>query len=90
MESAAAGSDYTANSSILTFPANTNTPRTFSVSVTGDTIVELDEEFVVNLTNAVNATIADNQGTGTIVNDDAAQLSINDATILKVTWVLQA
>ena len=38
----------------------------------GDTVVEANETFYVNLSSATNATIADNQGIGTIVNDDGA------------------
>ena len=41
-----------------------------TVTVRGDTLLESDETFLVNLSNAVNAAIADNQGTGTIQNDD--------------------
>jgi hypothetical protein len=38
--------------------------------VIGDTVVEGNESFFVNLTSATNATIADGQGIGTIVDDD--------------------
>ena len=38
--------------------------------VNGDTNVEPDETFFVNLSNATNATIADSKGEGTILNDD--------------------
>ena len=38
----------------------------------GDMTLEADEFFFVNLSGAVNATIGDNQGKATIVNDDAA------------------
>jgi hypothetical protein len=41
------------------------------VQVVGDTAIEGNETFVVNLSNAANATIATPQGTGTIINDDA-------------------
>jgi hypothetical protein len=51
------------------------------VSVQGDTTIELTENFVVNLSSATNATIADNQGGGTIVNDDLPALSINNVTV---------
>lgn len=61
--------DYTATSGTLTFAAGTST-QTISVPVRGDTTVESNETFVVNLSNASNATISDSQGTGTIVNDD--------------------
>ena len=46
------------------------------------TLDELNETFVVNLSSAVNATISDNQGLGTITDDDdAPALSINDVII---------
>src|SRR5262249_4514297 len=44
--------------------------QTISVVVNGDTVVEANETFFVNLSGAVNATIADGQGIGTINNDD--------------------
>jgi hypothetical protein len=46
------------------------TSQTVSVLVTGDATTEANETFVVNLSGASNATIADNQGLGTITNDD--------------------
>ena len=69
---ATAGSDYTAGTGTLSFAAGT-TSKTITVAVTGDTAVEPNETFVVNLTNAVGATIADAQGVGTITNDDTAR-----------------
>lgn len=54
---------------IVTFlPGETS--KTVSVAVNGDFVVELNETFVVNLTLPINATVADSQGLGTIVNDD--------------------
>lgn len=67
--SASAGIDYTANSGTLTFPAN-STSQTISVAVNGDTIDEIDETFEVNLSNPSNATLADDQAVGTIIDDD--------------------
>ncbi|MEQ8959973.1 MAG: Calx-beta domain-containing protein, partial [Coleofasciculus sp. C2-GNP5-27] len=69
---ATAGSDYTAESGTLTFAAG-ETSKTISVAVTGDTTVESDETFNVNLSNASNATIGDGQGVGTILNNDLSQ-----------------
>ncbi len=46
------------------------TQKTVTVLVAGDTRVEGDESFSVHLSGAVNATIADGQGVGTVVNDD--------------------
>ncbi|MGH7495576.1 MAG: DUF7594 domain-containing protein, partial [bacterium] len=66
---ASAGSDYVANSNTLSLPTGTIT-QTVSVVVNGDAFGEVDETFFVNLSNPTNATLADNQGRGTIVNDD--------------------
>jgi hypothetical protein len=46
------------------------TSQNVTVAVTGDTIQENNETFTVTLSGATNATIADAQGVGTIVNDD--------------------
>ena len=43
-----------------------------AVSVKGDTTVEPNETFVVNLSNLTNVGAGDVQGQGTIVNDDTA------------------
>ena len=62
--------DYTAKSGTLTF-APGDTTKTLSIAVKGDTLVEPDETFVVNLSGATGgATLGDAQGKGTIVNDD--------------------
>ena len=78
---AAAGSDYVAVSGPLTFTAGATT-RNVTVTVNGDTLDELDETFLVNLSNATNATISDSQGQCTITDDDAAPaLSVDDVTV---------
>ncbi|PSF36815.1 hypothetical protein C7H19_12675 [Aphanothece hegewaldii CCALA 016] len=66
---ATAGSDYTATLGSLTFATN-ETTKTINVPIIGDTTVEPNETFLVNLTNPTNATLADAQGLGTITNDD--------------------
>jgi uncharacterized repeat protein (TIGR01451 family) len=43
----------------------------FAVTVHGDTAVEPDETFQVNVTNVVGADLGDGQGAGTILNDDS-------------------
>ncbi|MBI2655542.1 hypothetical protein HYX06_03915 [Candidatus Woesearchaeota archaeon] len=68
---ATAGSDYTSTSGTLTFSPGDTTEQ-FNVSITGDTTVESNETFYVNLTSPTNATISDSQGVGTITNDDVA------------------
>lgn len=68
---ATAPGDYLANSGTLTFgPADATMQIT--VQVNGDTTVEPNETFTVQLSNPNGATIADNSGTGTITNDDVA------------------
>ncbi|MFB2977734.1 Calx-beta domain-containing protein [Microseira sp. BLCC-F43] len=69
-ESATAGQDYKQTSGILTF-APGQTTQTIAVPVIGDTLVEPDETFKVNLSNGTNATIAVASGVGTILNDDS-------------------
>jgi uncharacterized repeat protein (TIGR01451 family) len=74
---ASSNSDYQASSNTLTFGIG-ETTKQISVTINGDTLVEADETFLVNLTNATgDAGIGDNQGIGTIHNDDAANLVIS-------------
>ncbi|MBY0324701.1 MAG: cellulase family glycosylhydrolase [Reyranella sp.] len=68
---ATAGSDYSALTGTLTFAAG-ETTKTITVPITGDTAVEANETFTVNLANPSGATIADGAATGTIVNNDVA------------------
>jgi serralysin len=68
---ASSSSDYLAvASTILTF-APSETTKTVSVTINGDSTFEADETFFVNLSTASSATISDSQGLGTITNDDA-------------------
>jgi large repetitive protein len=66
---AAQPADYTNTSGTLTFTAG-QTTRTITVPVVGETAPEANETFFVNLSGATNATLSDNQGLGTITNDD--------------------
>lgn len=75
-------SDYVGASGTVTFaPGQTSQP--ISIQVVGDTTVEANENFFVNLSAPVNATLADSQGLGTIINDDAPSpsISISDVTV---------
>lgn len=64
--------------------ADGETSQTITVSVVGDTIIETDERFDVTLSNATGgATITDDVGLGTILNDDfppqgPAQVFVNE------------
>jgi uncharacterized delta-60 repeat protein len=65
-----ADSDYTGlSAATITFNPN-ETQKQVTVNAAGDTKIEPDETFFVNLSGASNATIADGQGQGTIQNDD--------------------
>ena len=79
-----ADSDYAAvAATVLTFNPG-QTSKTVTVLVTGDSSVEPNETFTVNLSGASGATIADATGQGTILNDDGAALpllSINDVSL---------
>src|SRR2546429_1782153 len=78
-----AGLDYIAESGTVTF-APGQTTRTISIVVNADTIDEPNETFFVNLSSPVNATIADNQGLGTIIdNDSAPSLAINSVAVIE-------
>jgi hypothetical protein len=75
---ATAGTDYVAASGTLTIPPGSTT-ATVTVSVNGDSADEADETFVVTLSGATGATIADAQGVGTIVDDDTTGTPTEDA-----------
>jgi hypothetical protein len=78
-----ANNDYVAiPDTVLTFNPGVSTMQV-NVTVNGDVTPEPNETFFVNLSTAVNATISDNQGQGTITNDDAAgpSMTISDARI---------
>ncbi|MDX6692429.1 MAG: trimeric autotransporter adhesin [Blastocatellia bacterium] len=77
---ATAGSDYQSTSGTLTFAPN-ETSKDVLITVVGDMANEGTENFFLNLTNPVNATISDAQGIGTITDNDAApSFSIDDVT----------
>ena len=67
------GQDFGAGSVVLTYlPGQTS--KQIVVFVAGDITVEGIEHFFVNLVNPVNTTIADGQGAGSIIDDDALVL----------------
>jgi hypothetical protein len=78
---ATAGSDYRATSGTLTIPAGQNR-GTIAVLVIGDRLAEANETFAVNLSAPTNATIADGQGAGTIM-DDEPRISIGTVSKLE-------
>ena len=67
----------------LNIPAG-ETEGTITVIVNGDTIIENDEWFWLNLKNPVNADVADYEGMGVIENDDGLPgLTIGDCLIVE-------
>jgi hypothetical protein len=76
---ATAGSDFVARSGTLTIPTFA-TSATITIQVKGDTTIEPDETFFIKLSTPVNATIGDNSGVGTILNNDTNRtIRISDA-----------
>lgn len=79
--------DYASTSGTLNFAGTNGETQPINVTLNGDTQLEPDEIFLVNLTNAslANVRIFDAQGTGTIQNDDGgATLSIAAANAIKL------
>ncbi len=73
-----ADSDYSAFSATAqTIPAGA-TSASFSVAISGDTQVEPDETFLVNVSNVTGANVVNAQATGTVINDDFTLVSIHD------------
>ena len=77
----ASGSDYTANTTALSFSGTANETQTFTVATTPDAVLEGDETFTVGLSvsaTTLNVTVSD--GIGTIQDDDGATVSVSDAS----------
>lgn len=76
---AIAGLDYVATSGTLTFAPGVTT-QAFTVSIFADNVGENSEQFFVNLTNPINATLLDAQAIGTIVDDDGGPITFDPIT----------
>lgn len=68
------GKDYVAWQQLGKTIAQGQTSTTFSVKVMGDKITEPNEVFGARLSNAVGASLADDEGVATILNDDTSHL----------------
>ena len=68
------GTDYTENTTALTFAGTAGETQSFTVPTTEDTAVEADETFTVSLavTEATATVTATDTATGTITNDDGS------------------
>ena len=80
----AGNNDYLAKSESIAFAGSSGESHSLLVTVNGDTLVELDEAFsvAVGALSAIDPTAADDiaivNGTGTILNDDRATISLGD------------
>ena len=81
-DTALSGLDYVKDSGMVTFLAG-ETSKTITIPVLNDDIFENEESMHVNLTNATNATIADDQGEGRIKDNpnEVPTLSISDSVV---------
>ena len=80
-DTATEGVDYAYATGTLTFDPGQDA-KDAGVSVTGETDVEYDETFHVNLPSAsLNATIVDAQGDAVIVSDDLYAFSVDDVAL---------
>ena len=79
------GADLALETETLNFAGTANEVRQITVLVTGEEIVELDETFLVNLSNLstgnLSVSIADGEARATIQNDDQTivELAVSDA-----------
>jgi len=76
-DSAAAPTDYTAIPTATLVFAPGESTQLITVNIQGDTEIEPDETFWVNLANPVNAYLDDAQGQGAILNDDTPNQAPN-------------
>jgi len=82
-------SDFASTTGSLSF-APGETSKTISIDVIGDNLVETNENFFVALTGLSSrvARFTDSQATGTINNDDATSLVINDVAAVESAGTL--
>jgi len=80
---ALSGSDYSANFGTLTF-APGETIKSIAVPIFGDTRLQPDKTFFMNLSNSTGAAIIKAQGVGTILtNNPLPAISISDVAVTK-------
>ena len=82
-------SDYRASAATVTFPPGVTT-QTITLRTLRDNLDEPNENFFVNLSAPVNATIGDSQGQVTIVDDDGGVIAASTLVISDVTLAASA
>ncbi|WP_339729543.1 Calx-beta domain-containing protein, partial [uncultured Gimesia sp.] len=79
---AVAGTDYVANNGTLNFAGTAGETQTITITINEDTVAELDESFLVNLSNVQAApsivNLTDSQGLGTILGNDTGTAGDDD------------
>jgi ELWxxDGT repeat protein len=81
---AQAGSDFVAQSGVLTFPPGTR-ELSVDVSVTGDVADEGNESFALVITPMGGAVVADARGDAVILDDDGPRVTIAGPTVTEGT-----
>lgn len=85
-----ADNDYVAiPDTLLTFTPG-QTSKNINVTVNGDTTFETNEQFFFNISFPLGANISDNQGIGTITNDDTAASDHFRSTVFNGDWAIAA
>ncbi|QDV17339.1 Calx-beta domain protein [Gimesia panareensis] len=83
-QTAESGTDYTSTSGTLTFNPGVKS-QAIAILITDSDLVELDETFLVNLSNLQtsdsNVILGDSQAQVTILNDDQASFVLNDLSV---------
>jgi len=81
--SATAGTDYVVRSLSGLQVATGQLAKTVAITINGDTTIEGNETYVVAVSNVMNANVVDGAALGTISNDDAPALSIEEGYIVE-------
>jgi uncharacterized repeat protein (TIGR01451 family) len=76
--SALAPDDYLANAATAQLIPEGQSTYSFTVSVIGDSLLEANEQFFVNLGNVSGANLVDGQGVGTILDEDTTTGILNN------------
>lgn len=77
-------SDFVHQNGTLTFTAG-QTTKSISITLRNNNLSEANETFFVNLSGASGAAISDNQGVGTILNDDSGGAALADSQISTIS-----
>ena len=86
---ATASTDYNPINSVVIFQPGTVT-RTVDVGIIGDTNLEPNETFTVNLSDPFGTTIADGEGVGTILDDDVLLVLEESGPVAQQAAALEA